>query len=102
MRRCRHLATGLRFEQETWALQDATVARRRQALAHLGPALAAAPLPTVGLPIPDALWLKHLEMMTNQAARRRPSAAARALSALRLRHHEEEAATLVALLGLDE
>jgi transcriptional regulator with XRE-family HTH domain len=101
LRRCRHLATGLRFEQETGALQDATLARRRQALAHLRPALAAAPLPTVPLPIPDELWLKHLEVVTNQAARRRPSAAARTLAALRLRHHEEEIATLAALLELD-
>ncbi|MBO2010521.1 hypothetical protein [Hymenobacter negativus] len=101
LRRCRHLADSLRFEQETWAIQDATLVRRWQALAALGQALAAALPPTVVLPISDELWLKHLQGMTNHAARRRPSLAARALLALRLRHYEEEADALSALLGPD-
>ncbi|MBO2007915.1 hypothetical protein [Hymenobacter negativus] len=102
MRSCRHEARKVRAQQDAWPVQEAALRRRRQALAALSTALAT-PLP--GPPDPAAdptrerAWLELLELATVRLARQLPSPTARALLALRLRLLDEEATTLVELLG---
>ncbi|TGE12249.1 helix-turn-helix domain-containing protein [Hymenobacter elongatus] len=100
VRRCEHLAHGLGFQLETWALQDAAVLRRRQGLAALRLALAAPPAASVSgaAAVAEAVWLARLEAAT-AALPPRPGPLARAHLALRQRLLLAEAAELRRLLA---
>ncbi|PJJ60562.1 helix-turn-helix domain-containing protein [Hymenobacter chitinivorans] len=99
IRRCEHLADGLSYQLETWALQDAARLRRRQGLAALRLALAtpqAVPDTTFD-PAEAEKWLTGLEADTN--AEKRPGPLARAHLVLRERLLREEAQELARLLA---
>jgi transcriptional regulator with XRE-family HTH domain len=99
-RRCRHLASQLAFELETWQLQDAALLRRRQGLAALRTALTG-PAPyhdPLADPAAEAAWLARIEADT-AATPPRPSELARAHHTLRRRLLLEEADELTRLLN---
>lgn len=81
-------------------MQDATQARREEGIARLRVALLRAAPPTVRpAAFTDEEWLDYLERTARHSAWHRPSAAARALEALRYRHLAEEATLLAELLN---
>jgi hypothetical protein len=99
-RRCRHLASQITFELETWALQDAALLHRRQGLAALRTALTGPPAyhDPLADPAAEMTWLARLEADT-AASPPRPSELARAHHVLRRRLLLEEADELTRLLS---